>query len=305
MTELNAFDASQLTEAQRTAADIIRWDLKSQVEGQAFDDYEFPLSLGGAHANLVSLLTVNHPLITPRDVDNYIARLRLLAARMDESIAEARRIAGKKVLPPKFLLERVASQIRSFLDIPAEKNPLVTTLADRTAQMQNLTPAHRQELLTKAQQLTISAVYPAWSRALAFVESQIPKATTDAGIWRFPDGVEGYAYELRRFTTTNRSADEIHELGLKMVAEIEGRMDTVLRQLGYTEGAVRARMDRLRADQPQFANNEEGRAQYKAYIADLIKDAERRASLLFDRVPKMPVIAQAYPDCTQLLAWND
>jgi uncharacterized protein (DUF885 family) len=124
----------------------------------------------------------------------------------------------------------------------------------------------------------------------------MPNATDDAGMWRFPNGAEAYNHALKNFTTTKLTANEIHEIGLKMVAEIEGRMDTVLRQLGYTEGNIRARMDKMRAAQPAFPNTDAGRAEYSAYIAGIIADAERRAAQLFDRVPKMPVIARAYPD---------
>jgi uncharacterized protein (DUF885 family) len=81
-----------------------------------------------------------------------------------------------------------------------------------------------------------------------------------------------------------------------MVADIERRMDAVLRQLGYADGTLRARMDRMTADQPAFPDSPEGRAQYNALITDIIRDAERRASSLFDRVPNMPVVARAYPD---------
>jgi uncharacterized protein (DUF885 family) len=296
LDELESFNLAELTEAQRTAAAIIRWDLKNQLDGRPFDDYQFPLGPNGANSNLVSLLTVNHPLVTARDAENYIVRLSLLGTRMDESIAESRRIAGKKLLPPRFLLEAAASQIRTFLAMPPEKSPLVTVLAERTAQMKDLPGSRGAELLATAKQITTSQVYPAWSRALVLIETLIPQATMDAGLWRFPDGAEGYAYALRRATTTSRSADEIHALGLKMVSEIEGRMDTVLRQLGYTDGTVRARMDKVRADQPEFPNTQEGRAQYGAYISELVGEAERRASTLFDRVPKMRVIARPYPE---------
>jgi uncharacterized protein (DUF885 family) len=298
LEELKQFEKTPLTETQRKSLAIIRWDLETRVEGRAFDDYEFPFVQNGpgAHTSLVQLLTVNHPLNTARDAENYIARLRLLPTRMDESIVEARRIAGKGLRPPRFVLEQVALQIRTFLEIPTANSPLVSRFAESTTGIKDLSAARRQELLSQAQQLTTSGVYPAWRRALALVEGEIPKATTDAGLWRFPNGSEAYEFALKRFTTTSLSPDEIHALGLKMVAELEDRMDGVLRQLGYTEGTVRARMDKMRADQPRFPDTAEGRAQYQSFIADIVRDAERRATQLFDRIPKMPVVAQAYPD---------
>jgi uncharacterized protein (DUF885 family) len=83
---------------------------------------------------------------------------------------------------------------------------------------------------------------------------------------------------------------------LKVVADIEGRMDAILRQLGYTDGTFRQRMDRASASQQSFPDSPAGRAQYNMVITEIIRDAERRAASLFARVPKMAVIARAYPD---------
>jgi uncharacterized protein (DUF885 family) len=82
-------------------------------------------------------------------------------------------------------------------------------------------------------------------------------------------------------------------------------MDGVLRPLGYTEGTLRVRMDRLMADQRAFPDSAEGRAQDNALISNIIRDAERRAASLFERAPKMPVVARAYPDFMRGRAASD
>jgi len=297
LAELKAFDPSKLNESQRVAASIIRWDLENQVEGARFEDVDYPFTqTEGAQSTLVSLLTVNHPMNTPRDAQNYVARVGLLASRMDESVTEARRLAAKQLLPPRFILQAVAQQIRTFVGMPAGKNPLVTTFADKAAQIKGLEGPQREQMQQRVEQIVSGAVYPAWTRALALIEEEIPASTTDAGLWRFPNGVDAYNFKLKRFTTTSLAAHQIHDLGLKLVADIEGRMDTILRSLGYTEGTVRARMEKMRADQPRFPDTAEGRAQYQAFNAEIIADAERRAAVLFERVPKMRVVAQPYPE---------
>ena len=96
------------------------------------------------------------------------------------------------------------------------------------------------------------------------------------GLWSLPHGLEAYNYRLREYTTTKRTAEEIHETGLRMVAEIEGQMDVLLRQLGRTEGSVRARLDKLRNDQPTFPATAQGRAEYRAQI-DRLRSRRRKA----------------------------
>jgi uncharacterized protein (DUF885 family) len=186
--------------------------------------------------------------------------------------------------------------MREFLQLPPAANPFVATFADKLSAIKEMTEAQRNTMRASAERITSTEIYPAWRRALALLEREIPMATDDAGLWRFPKGSEAYSAALQRYTTTSMTADQIHEVGLKMVAEIEGRMDGVLRPLGYTEGTLRVRMDRLMADQRAFPDSAEGRAQYNALISNIIRDAERRAASLFERVPKMPVVARAYPD---------
>src|SRR5437773_4032214 len=90
-------------------------------------------------------------------------------------------------------------------------------------------------------------------------------------------------------------AEEIHQTGLGMVARIEEQMDAILRRMGRTEGSVKERMAKLQEDQPKFPATEQGRADYIADIENTMRDAEKRAASLFDRVPKAPVVARPYP----------
>ncbi len=297
LKELRSFDRSKMTEAQRLSADIIAWDLDNRVQGESFQDYAFPLvQTNGAQAALPGLLTVQHPVVTQRDAENYVARLGQLAPRMEEVMVEARRLIGKKLVPPKFILQAAIVQIDGFLSTPAAQNPLVTTFAERMQRVKELPPPKQAELRAAAEKITAEQVYPAWRKAKAFLDAEVPKASDDAGLWRLFNGVEAYTYRLRQFTTTKMTAEEIHQTGLRMVAEIEGQMDGLLRQLGRTEGSVRARMDKLRADQPTFPATPQGRAEYGAEIERIIRDAEKRAALLFERVPKAAVVSRPYPE---------
>lgn len=297
LDQLAGFDRARLAPADQRAFDIIRWDLETQRAGEAFDDDYFPFAQNyGVDAGLIGLLTISHTLRTARDAENYLARLSLVAARMDEATAEGRRLAGRKRLPPRFILQSTAAQMREFLQLAPGANPFVATFAERLSAIPGMSEAQRTGMRASAERITSSDIYPAWRRALALLEGEASAATDDAGLWRFPDGADAYGAALRRYTTTVMTADEIHEVGLRMVADIEGRMDGVLRQLGYADGTVRDRMGRLMAGQPAFPDSPEGRAQYNALITSTIRDAERRAASLFERVPKMPVVARAYPD---------
>jgi len=293
---LRKFDRSRLSVSDQRILDIVSWDLESQKANAEFDDYHFPFAQNyGVDSSLISLLTISHAIRTAREADSYLARLSLVAERMDEATAEGRRLAAAHLLPPKFILQITATQMRGFLDMPPASNPFVATFAEKLASVKDLPPAQRESLRAAAERVTTSQIYPAWRRALGLVEGQIPGATDDAGLWRFAKGDEAYRRALARYTTTTMTPAEVHETGLKMVQQIEARMDTVLREMGYTDGPLRTRMATMSAAQPQFPATAEGRAQYSTMIEGFIIDAQRRAATLFERVPKMPVVARPYP----------
>jgi uncharacterized protein (DUF885 family) len=108
--------------------------------------------------------------------------------------------------------------------------------------------ARRAELRAAAEKIAASQVYPAWQRAIALLQEQLPLSTNDAGLWRLKGGDAAYAYHLRRFTTTSLTAEQIHEIGLREVERIEREMDAILRTLGRTEGSVTDRVEQLRRD---------------------------------------------------------
>lgn len=299
---LQGFDRAQLTEAQQLAADVMQAQLQSLLDEEPWLDYIlFPLDpMLGANAELPTQLTVVHPLDQAGDAHNYVARLALVDERMLEAVADTRRRAERGIVLPRFILENTIRQMERFIEQPPALNPLVSTLADKTATLPFASEAERTALVAEATQLVQDEVYPAWQEAIAALRAQLPQATDDAGLWRFADGAQIYANQLRAYTTTDLSADEIHAIGLAEVARIEAGMDALLRQLGYTEGSIDARTQQLSADQAWPATDE-GRASLQAFIERTLADAQQRSSLLFDRMPRSAVMAQPYPE----FLWND
>jgi uncharacterized protein (DUF885 family) len=294
---LRKFDRAKLSDEQRVSADLMQWQLDTVVREEPFLDYRFPLDqFGGANVQLVESLTLRHPLATPKDAQHYVTRLGLVAQRMDEAVAEAQRLARRNMLPPRFIVQTTLTQMHAFSDVPAEQNPLVSAFAQKLTEIQAITPQQRNELQAQATRIVSTQVYPAWSRAIALLESLQPKTSGDAGLWRFKGGDAAYAYALGRFTTTDLTAEQIHQIGLQQVARIEAEMDSILKQLGRTEGPVRDRIRKLRDDlsYPDPAS-EASRAQIMRDIDGYLQDALRRSPTLFDLQPQTPVIAQPFP----------
>jgi uncharacterized protein (DUF885 family) len=252
--------------------------------------------MNGLNVRVIETLTVRHPLLTEKDAENYLETLRHVNDRMEEAIADSQRLAAKGVLPPRFILAATSTQMQQFTASPPSQNPFVTTLADKLTAVKEVSNGRREALRAQAEQIVEAEIYPAWKKAIAVLEEQRPRATDDAGLWRLEGGDEAYAYFLRRYTTTSLSADQIHEMGLRHVARIEKEMDALLRRLGRTDGTVKERIAKLTRDlsYPE-PTSERSRAQIMTDIDAFIRDAERRAVVLFDIRPKSPVVAQPFP----------
>jgi uncharacterized protein (DUF885 family) len=295
LAELGKFDRVRLTETQRVSADVMQWQLDTLVRGEAYLDYNFPLNqFDGPNVRLVGTLTVVHPLLNEKDAGNYIARLGQVGGRMEEAIAESRRVAAKGMLPPKFILRATIAQMKQFIASPPAQNPFVTAFAERMGRVESIPEGKREELRAQAEKIVAAQVYPAWQKALALLEPLADRATDDAGLWRLKGGAEAYAFNLRLYTTTSLTPDEIHQIGLREVERIEKEMDGLLRRLGRTEGSVKERIARLRTDLA-YPLTEEGRKLIMADVERILRDAEKRSASLFDRRPKAPVVAQPVP----------
>ncbi|HWK74265.1 MAG TPA: DUF885 domain-containing protein [Povalibacter sp.] len=298
LSELRKFDRSRLTQIQRVSADLMQWQLEAVAGTEPYLDYYFPLEqFGGANVQLVETLTLRHPLATRKDADNYLTRLELVDDRMNEVITEAQRLASKNMVPPRFIVQATLASMRTFSGAAPDQNPLVTVLAQKLAAVESIPATDREALRQQAVALVEKQVYPAWQRAIALLESILPKTTDDAGLWRYQSGgAAAYANALRRFTTTSLTPDQIHEIGLQQVARIEAEMDGILKRLGRTEGTVRERMQKLQEDlgYPD-PTSEASRSKIMSDIDGLIRNAIERSIPMFERTPKTPVIAQPFP----------
>jgi len=293
LAELRKFNRSQMTDIQRVSTEALEWQLDSIVREEQYSDY-LPQNQVGAITSFVTHLTVVHPLQTERDAENYVAALGQVGIRIDELVGEARRIAGKGIIPPKFILQTTIRQMQAFIDPAPAQNPFVSALVQKMAAVKSMNDAKRAELRDAAAKIVLEQVYPAWRRAIDLLQSQTKTATDDAGLWRFKGGAEAYAFLLRHFTTTNLTPAQIHEIGLKRVSEIEKQMDALLRRLGRTEGSLNDRIAKLQGDL-RYPNpaSEESRELVMRDIETIMKDAEKRAASLFDKTPKAQLVAQA------------
>ena len=293
-----------MTDAQRISAGMLQWQLDEIISSETFADYDFRFqqigfsfqARSGVQVILVNFLSQIHPIRSVRDIENYLTRLEQVAGHIDEGISQAHDQGEREFLPPKFILDTTIDQLGRFLAPTPRENVLVTSLDERTAKIKDLPDDQRTDSSPRPRRPS-RARSSLLSVAQALLEEQLPKSTDDAGLWRLPRGDEAYAAALHHYTTTEMTADQIHETGLKEAARIEQQMDVLLRQIGYTEGAVKDRMAKLKeASQPAELDP---RPQLLAEYTRIVRDAERRSAAIFDLRPKAPVEVHREPAFTE------
>ncbi len=288
LAALRRFDRAAITPAQRLSADMLEWQLDDIVREEPFLAFLLPLNqfLFSTQVRLTTLLTGFHPLRNKRDAENYLARLSLFGAKIDQASGGMRDHAAQGIRPPAFIAVETIAQMRRFIAPDPESNILVASFAAKLAKI-----GETGGMAAKAANIVRDSVYPSYRRAMDGLATAQAKSNNDAGLWRLPKGAEAYEFYLRRYTTTSMTADQIHSKGLDEVARIEAEMDAIFKKLGRTEGSVQTRFVKL-DEENAYPDSPDVRAQVLADYAKIIHDADERSRVAFDRVPKAKCIVQ-------------
>jgi uncharacterized protein (DUF885 family) len=302
VARLDKFLAGPLDATQRTSALVMRWSLSNVIANEPFEDFNFVFSqFGGPQVGLVNYMTQTHPMRSAADVDSWLARLEQVSTRMDEALARARGATARKLVPPRFILERAQFQVDTFLKPAAAQNVLVASLEKRSAELKDLAPEARTAAIARATRIVEEKIRPAYVRVQGFMAELHPKTNDTAGINRLPGGLKAYERALANFTSTTLGADEIHAIGLREVARLEAEMDRHLRTLGFTEGSIEARMKALDATfQPK--GEDDPRPAILARYKEMVADALVRSEKLFNLKPRAPVDVLREPPLTEASA---
>ena len=299
LVRLASFPPAELSPTQRVSQAMLTWRLHDTLRKLDVADHRFVFEQRrGLHVGLVNFLSQRHPVRNARDVENYLVRLAQVAPLLDRGIAEAKARAAAGIVPPSFILKSTIDGIDRFLAARPTENVLVASLDERGARVEGISADVRAAAVEAAAQMVRTDIGPAFRRVRALLAEQMGVATDDAGLWRLPRGAQAYAALLASNTTTRLTPDEIHELGLKEVARIENEMDGLLRKLGYGDGSVKARYEKLEADSQPPAEPDP-RPAFLAGFDEILRDAQRRADLVFDKRPKAPIVVKREPPFTE------
>lgn len=295
---LKSYNRADMNDSQLLSTDILLWFLEDAVAGEEFLYYDYPVNqMFGVQNWFPSFMEGMHAVVSEKSARRYIIRLTKLGHKFNQVLEGLGLRESMGITPPQFVIDRVLNEMQGFVDTVPKENILYTSFLVKIDALTDISPALKEELLKDVEDEITRSVYPAYQSLIAYFTDLRSRATTEDGVWKFPNGENYYAYMLRRMTTTNYTPAEIHQIGLDEVDRILGEMEIILTDLGYKSGSVADRMSSL-AKEARFLyeDSDEGREailkQYTAIIdsisanLDHVFNVRPKAPLQIKRVPK-------------------
>jgi uncharacterized protein (DUF885 family) len=287
---LRSYDRTALTSEQIVSDEIYDWQLDDMVRAQPFiyHDYPFTGFVNDAAVNLYLIFTDYQPMNDLPNAQAYLARLSQIGVKFDnlQEGLKQRKTAG--IVLPALLVPDVINQLSEITTTNAVSTPFYTTFANKLYKINGLSTTEKKDLTDQAEKTIRKTVQPAYLKMANYFKGIQAKAPENLGLWQFPQGLEYYTYLLRHHTTTELTADQIHELGLQHADRIQAEMLTIFAQLGFSKGdSMPALMNRLN-EENKMVSGDSAVAAYETAIA--------KADGMFDQVldlrPRGKVIVQ-------------
>jgi len=288
LTKLTKIDRAALSPSDQLNYDLFKKDYENDIEDFQYRWYLLPLNqLGGVHT--VNQLAETLRFDTLKDYEDWLARLKALPVRVDQTIALMRIGMKERIILPKIVVQRVPAQI----DHQIVSDPKASPLYKPFIKFSSSIAESDQVRLAKGAQVTIAeTVVPAYRKLKEFVVNDyLPAAWDQVGIWQLPNGAAMYASATRHNTTTDLSPQEIHEIGLKEVKRIRAEMQAIIDKLGF-RGSFTEFTKFLHGDEKFYFKSE--RELLEAYRA-LSRRIDPLLVKVFRTLPRMPYGIEPLP----------
>ncbi|MGC9996996.1 MAG: DUF885 domain-containing protein [Terriglobia bacterium] len=268
--------------------------LREDIEAYGFKDWEMPVDqFGGIHLSYAALPSAT-PFRSVKDYEDYLSRLHQIPRVFEQIIANVQLGLRDGLVPPRYLLEKVAVQAQDIADKSPHDSPFTQPLLKFPA---GISDSEQQRLHDATLAAVKNEVAPAYASFAAFVRTQYaPHGRVDYGIWALPQGDARYRFDVRQMTTTDLGSEEIHQMGLKQVAEIEAQMLDLARRQGFSDLA--SFNEHIRTDRKLYATSGEQLLNLYQHYADQMY---AKLPQLFGHLPKtklevIPMEAFRAPD---------
>ena len=291
LTALRAIPKAQLPPAEQLNHQLFEYELQEELAAAPFKLFLEAIGPRGG-VQTAGEWSESMPFEKLEDYRNWLSRLRALPRYISQIQALLQQGMAEKRVPPRILMERVQSQLRSL----QVSKPEDSSFYKRFVSVHASIPLEQAEALrSEARSLISEQLLPAYRGFEAFFSQQyLPACRDTVGAWDLPEGAALYANRARHYTTTALTPEQIYQLGLREVARIEGEMDKLIQEIGY-KGTRAEFFNWLRTDPQHFFTDPQ--KLYEAYVL-AAKKIEPELPKLFGKLYRTPFGVRAIPDIT-------
>ena len=305
LATLKRYDFNDLSDIQKITHKIAIFDTENDIkEFEEFRYHSYPFNqISGNHLGLVEFMTDTHPIRNVREAEDYIERVKLFDESLSANLIWLEEQKKLGIFAPKFVFDHVIRQLYELINYKDDENPLMQIFIKKISSL-GINDDQVNNLVSELSAVIKSDVKPGFKLILDYMEENYVSSNVNHGVWSLPNGNEFYALRLRSYTTTNYTAEEIHQIGLSEVARIGNRMKEIFLELGYEVNKPIGKMMNELNENPEFLY-EDTPDRKEIVIKDynkMVKEAEEDVRPYFEKFPKSPVEVRAVPEYSEKTA---
>ena len=302
---LKKYNPDNLTDAQKVTQKIAIFDTENTIDNfENFRFHSYPFNqISGNHLNGVEFMTDTHPIRNFREATDFIKRVSLFDDAMKSDLIWLNEQKKLGIFAPKFVFDHVIRQLKELIAYTDDNNPLMQVFKSKVNAI-NISTEKKETLFRELGLVIQSDVKPGYQSILQFMENNYDQANKHHGVWSLPNGDAFYASRLRSYTTTDYTAEEIHQIGLSEVERIGNRMKEIFILLGYEVNKPVGQMMNELNENPDFlyADTPDRKQIVIADYNQMVKEAEEDVRPYFERFPISPVEVRAVPEYSEKTA---
>ncbi len=312
---LRSYNRESQSKANLLNTDILDWFLATNVEGEPYFYYDYPVNqMFGVQSNLPSFLENSHKIRDASDIEAYISRLSKFDTKFNQVLEGLKIRQDKGIIPPRFVVTRVLDEMKGFIgqspdnEIDIENkdekdavrdNILYVNLDTKLNEVKDLSKEDKTAYLIRAEEEIRTTVFPAYQKLIDYFNELYSKANDDDGVWKLPNGDAFYTYMLKQYTTTDLRPEDVHEIGHGEVARIKKEMLDILKNQGYedttrTLGEVIQELNK--EERFQYPDNATGRKEALDDYNRIIDEINNNLDNAFDVRPKAGLEVRRVPE---------
>jgi uncharacterized protein (DUF885 family) len=297
LQRVKGIDSSKLDEQTLISYSLLVQKLENKISDHKWRFHNYPVNqMFGLHSSVPAFLINQHTIKNVKEAQDYIARVQGAKSLLEQLTTQLKLREKLGIIAPKFVFPHVIRDSKNILTgAPFEEGKDSTILADFSKKVDKLdiSAEEKSTLLTDVKTALITSIKPGYDQLVSYLEVLETKADDRDGAWKFPEGEAFFNNALQRTTTTDLTANEIHQTGLSEVDRIHGEMRVIMGKVGF-EGELGEFFEFMRTDkQFYYAADEAGKQRYLDEAVALIDDMEGRLDSLFLTKPKAKLKVKA------------